>query len=178
MYQWFHDARKEIVIYNGTGKIKIYSIGDVEIKSEANIHFDAANDITMKAGNNINMQCASEYGVFSEGHIRNSSTAGIDNISGGPINNQTGGQFGVTATSAEFGTTVNAQKFDGFFSPVMPGPGAGSPKGSPGTPVPPSLAESLSPPQIPQVEPTDRAAIYNEPFEECPREEVEHKLEN
>lgn len=178
MYEWFHDTRKEIVLYNGDGKIKIYSRGDIEIKSDSNIHFDAANNITMKAGNSINMQCVAEYGVFSEGHIRNLSVAGIDTISGGPINNQAGGIFGVMATTAEFGTRINAKVVDAFFPLCFPGPGAGIQRGSPGTPIPPQPASPLLKPQVPQVEPTDRAAVYNEPFKECPKKEVEHKLES
>jgi len=66
-------------------------------------------------------------------------------------------------------TTINASRINAFVCGVFPGPGAGCPNPS-GESV-----DTISPPSLPdKIEPTDRAAVYNEPFEECPIDEVEH----
>lgn len=66
---------------------------------------------------------------------------------------------------------INALRVNAFLTGAFPGPGAGRPN--------PSGAEvdRLEVPELPELrEPTDRGKTYNEPFEECPKEEVEHKI--
>ena len=75
------------------------------------------------------------------------------------------------------GAIINAKEVNAYFPPCMPGPGAGSEKGSPNSADFAEPAGTVITPIVPPIEPTDRAKTYNEPFEECPIEEVEHKIE-
>lgn len=65
LYIWLNDApNREVVIFNGeqSGKVKIYSRGDVEIKSERDITLDANRILNLK-GRQIRLQ--SDGGKFT-----------------------------------------------------------------------------------------------------------------
>lgn len=180
MYTWKQDEKREIVVYNdeNNGPIKIYARGRIEIKSLDDIHLDAEKDIKIKAGGDITMECNNNWSALVGAKYMIDALSDVSIKTGGAINNQCTNIFGILgASSVEIPSIINAKEVNAYFPPCMPGPGAGTEKGSPN---PADIAEpagDLITPIVPPIEPTDRAKTYNEPFEECPIEEVEHKIE-
>lgn len=73
------------------------------------------------------------------------------------------------AQAVQTNKNINARRVHAFFPGVKSGSGAG--KENPGG----ARARTIEQPELPEVlEPDDRGKTYNEPFEECPKEEVEH----
>lgn len=120
----------------------------VKIHSSADIELHAANDIKMQAGGSISFK------------------------SSGPLAASGGGAlFTVGGSGISTNGSINGSVCNAFIPGVKPGDGAGA--ASPGG----SSPASVSTPTIPSViEPTDRAKTYNEPFEVCPRDEIQHPI--
>jgi len=116
----------------------------------------SSTDVQVVSDRNIHMQAA--------GHIFMKA--------GRSIRMQAGGTKLTVGRNILTNTTINAARVQAFICGVFPGPGAGcaNPSGA--------QVEPVIPPEIPDIiEPTDRAKTYNEPFEECPKDEVEHPVE-
>lgn len=92
--------------------------------------------------------------------------------SGGNIKMQAGGsKMTLYSNSVGMNVPLNGPRVNAFICGVMPGPGGGCPS-SAGETV--DRLERSNPPI--DREPKDRGKSYNEPFENCPREEVEHEI--
>lgn len=116
----------------------------------------ANTDVQVISERNINMQ--------AEGHIFMRA--------GKSIRMQAGGTKMTITKNILMNTTLNAARVNAWICGVFPGPGAGCANSS---------GESVDPIELPQlpmkIEPSDRAKTYNEPFEECPSDEVEHPIQ-
>lgn len=132
-------------------KIVIYNneqAGTIEIYANQSVNVISNYDINLRADRDIRMRA------------------------GNSIKMQAGG---VRCTMSDTHIRTNAiyegQEVNAMICGVMPGDGGGCPRPG-GLPV-----ERLLRPAPPStVEPKDRGATYNGPFEECPREEVEHEI--
>lgn len=152
MYMYMDEPKREIVVYNKDGKTIIYANKDIHIVSDRNICFEAKQNITMKAGNAIKMQA--------------------------------GGTKMTVGAAVSTNVRVNAASFRGRYDGLrvkisVAGKPAHSHKATvESSPNPGGAAvNAIKAPQLPsQLEPRDRAKTYNEPFEECPRDEVEHPI--
>lgn len=56
MYVWMDDNSKEMIMYNQSGRIIIYSKRNIQIITNSNINLQAGGSITMKAGRSIAME--------------------------------------------------------------------------------------------------------------------------
>ena len=126
----------------------------------------------MNSDGMIEIYSKGEVGIFADTNIRLQSEGDIELLAKNNIIMQAngskaalvGGGFNVsTKLSVD---TINAKTVT-----------AGSiSEGSASVISPPSLANLPKPTTPEKIEPTDRAKTYNGPYEDCPIEEVEHKL--
>jgi hypothetical protein len=78
-------------------------------------------------------------------------------------------RFTIAKAAIQTNKNINAKRVHAFFPGVRAGSGAGkeNPAGA--------QARTIQKPELPNIlEPDDRGKTYNGPFEECPKEEVEH----
>jgi len=147
-------AKKDNEMYHliddGNQRILIYNnqdAGKIQIFCQNDVEIVSGANLSIQAEQDINMRC------------------------GGAFRLQTADARLTIRQEAEFSSTINAQEMNALFNGTMGGPGAGTP--TPGgeeiDPLPP-----IETPEI--IEPEDRGETYNGPFEECPRDEIEHPL--
>lgn len=144
-------ARKKRRMYMWMDEIKreivVYNRnGKVVIYSSNDIEIISDKDIRMQAGGDIKMRA------------------------NGSIPLQAGGTKFTVTNHIQTNTTIDADELNAYVCGVMPGPGGGcrSPSGA--------AVPFVQNPQIPNpIEPSDRAKTYNKPYQECPKDEVEHK---
>jgi len=152
MYMYMDEIKKEIVVYNKDGKTIIYANRDVHIISERNISLEAKQNITMKAGNAIKMQAGGTkmtIGAAVSTNVRVNAASFRGRYDGLRVKISVGGK-----PAHSHKATVESS----------PNPGG-------------AVVNKIPMPEVPkQLEPVDRAKSYNVPFEECPREEVEHPI--
>lgn len=132
-------------------KIVIYNNeqnGTIEIYANRTVNIISNNNVNVRADNNINIRAGKA--------IRMQAGSTKLTISDNSIR-----------TNADyFGASVRA-----FFHGAFPGPGAG--ERAPGGATIDRIDNTILPEIL---EPKDRGEVYNQPFEECPIEEVEHTL--
>ncbi len=122
--------------------------GEIVLYSKADIRIKTDADLLVDAGNSMTFRAA-EIIAFQTNNAAMTLSNGL-------------------YTSG----VVNAERVNAFLPSAAPGPGAGA-----------SAAGGIrygffTKPQLPAViEPTDRAKTYNEPFDECPRDEIEHPIQ-
>lgn len=127
------------------------------------------------------------YNNEENGTVEIYAARGINIVSGGNLTLQAEGHiFAKAGRSIRFhadttlltmtknvstNTTIHAERINAYVCGVMPGGGGGCPNPA-GTAV-----DRIDPPSPPELrEPSDRGVTYNGPFEECPKEEVEHEI--
>jgi len=145
-------AKKDVKMYQWMDdqekKIVIYNNednGSIEIYASGHINFIGEKGIAFKTDNNIDFKA------------------------GKSIRFQADDTRVTIAKTLQTNKDISAKKIYAFFPGVRPGSGAG--KENPGG----VRAKNIEQPELPEIlEPNDRGKTYNEPFEECPREEVEH----
>lgn len=122
--------------------------GTIEIYANRAINVISNGNINLRSDNNINIRSAKAI-RFQAGTTK--LTIADNSI----------------RTNADyFGSSVNA-----FLNGAFPGPGAGI--RSPGGATIERIENTILPDTL---EPKDRGAVYNQPFEECPIEEVQHTI--
>lgn len=122
--------------------------GTIEIYANRTVNILSSNDVNIRADGNILMRA------------------------GRSIRMQAGGsKFTVFDGSIQTNAEFNGPRVNAFICGVFPGPGGGCPR--PGGASVERVERSIPPNPI---EPKDRGESYNGPFEECPREEVEHQI--
>lgn len=121
--------------------------GSITIYSKGSVNIKSDGNIKLDSGNNITLKAKDRVMLETDS-----------------------GAISLT-DSVNSSVIVGAPSIAGFLVGAAPGPGAGAP-------VPFGFATGrggVSKPILPDpIEPTDRAKTYNAPFEECPREEIEH----
>jgi hypothetical protein len=152
MYMWMHDRRREIAIYNGesNGEITIYCAGKVNIVSDKDVGISAGGNVDIRAGRAIRMQAGDSRLTL--------------NGSGVHTNKDYFGQM-LHARICKLRVTMKGKqcKCRAVVTGGCPKPGG-------------ARVEFIDKPNLPPLEPTDRGKTYNDPFVECPRQEVEHPL--
>ncbi len=113
-------------------------------------------DVNIIANNNAHVQAGQHLSFRAEQLIKFSAGGSLLTLGSGVL---------------QTNTTVRADRMFAFFPELFPGPGGGS-SASGGEVVDQKMKTEPPDPR----EPDDRAKTYNEPFEECPQEEVEHKI--
>jgi len=152
MYQWFDDRQRQIVIYNNesNGTIEIYANSKVNIIAKRDVHLNADRNITMHAGRSIRMEAG--------------GTRLTINSSGVHTNKNYYGRR-IFAQICQLRIRLSGRGCK--CRATIVGQGCQRPGGV-------RVAPQDSPTLPNQLEPTDRGQTYNEPFEECPVDEVEH----
>ena len=123
-------------------------LGVIEIYANQKVNVISNNDINLRADGNVNIKA------------------------GRAIRMQAGGSKLTIRDSIRTNADYFGPKVTGFITGTFPGPGAGSP--APGGDTVERIVRPIQPEQL---EPKDRGRTYNGPFEECPRDEVEHRTE-
>ena len=115
----------------------------------------ANREVQVVSNNNINIR--------ADGHIFMKA--------GRSIRMQAGGTKFTITKNILTNAAIHATRVNAYLPGTMPGPGAGRPDPQ-GVDV-----DRVEAPKRPKViEPTDRAKTYNQPYEACPVDEVEHPL--
>lgn len=160
---WF-SKQKQIGIWRSKRDRQMYQWFDDNQRKIVIFNDEANGIVEIYANQSVN--------VLSTQTINMRADSDIFIKSGGSIKMQAGGAK-MTLYPDSIGTNVqfNGPRVNAFVCGVMPGPGGGCP--SPGG----ESVERLerSDPPIDR-EPKDRGKSYNDPFKECPREEVEHEI--
>lgn len=153
MYQWMDDEKKKIVIYNNeeTGAIEIFCAGKINLISKDDININADNNINLRAGKAIRMQADTTRLTVAKNLVTNHDIMCRK-------------FYGDTCKLKVRITTGIARGSLGEVIEGCPRPG-GDRVGRVPFPAVPN-----------KIEPEDRAATYNGPFDECPQDEVEHPL--
>lgn len=125
---------------------------------------DATGDISIYNGTgNINIYSNLNVNIKSMGSINVDSGGSISLKAAGDINMESGGSRMTISTDTQVSNNIRANR---VYALVTETPSAG------GTPVQPLPQVSLPP----QVKPSNRGKIYNEPIEKCPEDEINHKI--
>lgn len=147
---WRAKKKREMYMWMDENKREI-----VIYNNNGKIMIYSSNDIELVSGRNIHMQAAGK----------------ITMRAGGNIPMQAGSTKMTIGNSIMTNTDIKAESVRAFIHGALPGPGAGRSHSS-GEQV-----GFLQPPAVPaKIEPSDRAKTYNGPFQECPQNEVEHKI--
>lgn len=158
---WF-SKNKKLGIWRAKKDVKMYQWMDDD-KKKIIIY----NDETSGA---IEIYSAGDVNVISKGNITFNSEGRIDFKAGKSIVFQADDTKLTLAQNIQTNKNIHARKVNAYFPGVKSGGGAG--KEDPGG----ASAKQIEKPELPEfVEPDDRGKTYNEPFEECSIEEVEHK---
>lgn len=168
MYQWFDEKKRAIVIYNNEGEITIFAKSKVNIIAKRDVKISADGNIDMLAKRAIRMEAAGTRLTINGSGVRTNKTLFSRRIQAQicthkvvGIGTGTGvGTVKVGKKTARVRVKVRV-RVKGRTTTGCQRPG-GANVGKPPIPSPPKL------------EPTDRGQTYNEPFEECPRDEIEH----
>jgi hypothetical protein len=113
--------------------------------------------VNIISNNNLNLQAGGNISIKAGRNIRMQAGDSLFTLQDG--------------NNIRTNANLNAPQVNAFLSGAFPGPGAGR-RRTGGISVPETEA-----PTVPEfLEPTDRGQTYNGPFEECPREEVEHEI--
>ncbi len=170
MYQWFDEKKRAIVIYNNEGEITIYAKTKVNIIAKRDVKLSADGNIDMHAKRAIRMEAAGTRLTINGAGVKTNKTyfgrriqAQICTHKVVGVGIGTGvGSVRVGKKTARVRVKVRV-RVKGRTTTGCQRPG-GANVGKPPIPNPPKL------------EPTDRGQTYNEPFEECPRDEIEHPI--
>ncbi len=169
MFMWMDEKNRHIVIYNNDGEITIFAKTNVNIVAKKNVKISSSGTIDMHAQQAIRMEAGGTRLTINGGGVRTNKTY--------------------------FGRRIIAQVCTHKVVGIGAGTGAGMVKiGKKSVPVrfevnvrvkgrttsgcerPGGIRVGRTdPPDLPKkLEPMDRGQIYNGPFEECPRSEIEH----
>lgn len=160
---WF-SKQLQLGIWRSRQGRRMYQWMDERSNQIAIFNDQSNGSIVIYANRNVN--------VISNGDINLRADRHILMRAGGAIAMQAGGtRLTLANGNMQTNAVYRGSQIYGYVLGTMPGPGAGRP--DPGgmmvnrveRPVPPTRRE-----------PSDRGKTYNGPFEECPREEVEHEL--
>jgi hypothetical protein len=161
---WF-SKQNQIGVWRSKKGRQMYQWFDDRQKSIVIYNNEKAGSIEIYANRTVNIISNNTLNLQAEGNISIKSGRNIRMQAGDTLFTlQDGNNIRTNAT-------FNAPQVNAFLTGAFPGPGAGRPRVG-GISVPDSNA-----PEVPElIEPTDRGQTYNGPFEECPREEVEHEI--
>jgi hypothetical protein len=153
LYVWMDERKKKVVIYNNesNGNIEIYAQGKVNIISK--------KDVTVSSDKNVNIRAANVIKMQAGGTKLTLNSSGVHTNK-----NYYGRRLFATICRHQVVVKCGKKKCKGHTTTGCKRPG-GARVGKPDNPEVPD-----------KIEPEDRAKTYNEPFEECPKEEVEHPV--
>ncbi len=157
MYEWFDEKNRQIVIYNNEerGTIDVYANGNVNVISDRDVNVMAKQNVNIKADAKICMQAGNTRLTIDEAGIHTNKN-----------------YYGRSVFAEIADLVVKIKPFTVGKEKVTSAEGSAGG----GSPKPGGVSvTTIKPPQVPdKIEPEDRGKTYNEPFEECPKDEIEH----
>ena len=122
-------------------------------------------------GGKIIVYSSKDIEFKSDGNIKMDAAGHISMKAGTVIKAQASGTKFTITKNIQTNTKILAEEVSAFFPGLAEGRGAGTPRPAGAD------ADAIEVPEKPSViEPTDRGKSYNQPFEECPKIEVQHPL--
>lgn len=167
MYQWIDDRRRKIVIYNDeiNGTIEIYANQQVNVISNKDVKISAKGNIDMKASRTIRMEAGGTRLTLNGSGIHTNKTVFARRLNAQICTHRVVGVATGTVAMRVDRKVVRAKVRVNVRGRTMTGcqrPGG-------------ARVGTVPIPELPtKLEPTDRGQTYNEPFENCPRDEIEH----
>lgn len=154
MYQWFDDKRRKIVIYNNEAKgtIEIFANRQVNVITNGNAKVSAGGNLDLYSGRSIRMQAG--------------DTRLTVNASGIHTNKNFYGRK-MFAEVCRLQVRLKGNKCGCRAEIVQRG--CQRPGGA-------RVSKGQSPTMPVKIEPVDRGQTYNEPFDDCPKNEIEHPI--
>lgn len=152
MYEWFDDQRRKIVIFNNeqNGTIEIYANQRVNIISNKDININAGGNLNLRAERTIKMQAGATRLTLNGTGVHTNRN-----------------YFGRKIFAEICRLRIQMRGRQCKCRAVLVGKGCPRPGAA-------RVGRMGLPTLPPVLEPLDRGQTYNGPFEECPREEVEH----
>lgn len=160
---WF-SKQNQLGIWRSKRGRQMYQWMDERNKKIVIFNNEAAGTIEIYANRSVNVISNTDVNIRADRHIFMRA--------GRTIRMQAGGsKFTMFDGNIQTNAILNGPEVRAFVCGVFPGPGAGCP--NPGG----SIVDRIRRPILPSIrEPKDRGKTYNGPFEECPKEEVEHEI--
>jgi hypothetical protein len=168
MFIWMDEKGRRIAIYNNEGEITIFAKTNVNIIAKRDVKISSNGTIDMYAQRAIRMEAGGTRLTINGGGVRTNKTYFGRRIMAqicthkvvGVGTGSASGKVKVGNKSVPVRLNVRV-RVKGRTTTGCQRPGG-------------ARVGRVNPPDVPKLEPTDRGQTYNEPFEECPRDEIEH----
>lgn len=133
LYIWMDEKKNELVIFNDckNGKIKLYSKGDVELRSAANITVQGRN-INFKASESIKFECSGNSAVLDSSAFSTARSVNARTVNGTLTGAQRGSGAGTASGRSVSVTAINKPEVPKKIEPTDRGKIYYAPEACPG----------------------------------------------